>query len=261
MATFSSLKTRFFNWMGIVDVTSTETLRVEEILNAAVALVLSEGVPGLQQTMTGVSRGTLAVTVSSHSANSSSVTLAETLTGVYPRDLFEAPDGNTYVIADVTGSVIDLGIPILDALDTSGGTIHRRSFPLPHNGQILSVADAGGRSLEPSPLAPTEGSYERGRGMYTVSYCHSLTSSFVTIYPTPAAGVVFTLIQSKAVDDDTGYAVPDSQVYPVLMRAISLWRMINDEENAVVAGQTQAAKDDSSDINRTNPGSGQVLVR
>jgi len=269
MASFSSLKTRFFDWMGIVDVTTLETSRAEEILNASVALVLSEGVPGLQQSMSGFTYGDLSVTISSHSAGSADVTFTSGsghLTGVFPNDIFVA-GGEEYIIHEVVDAVasasttaINLGIPVTSAL-SGVCTIKRRSLELPHNGQVITVADANGGKLEYSPLTPAEGLYDSRRGAYTVSYSSKLAKSFITIYPTPTASTQYTIIQNRATADDSDFEVPDDQVYPVMMRAISLWRMVNDEQNQIVAGLTEAAKDDAADLTRNNPGSSQVMVR
>ena len=272
MASFSSLKTRFFDWMGIVDVTTLETSRAEEILNASIALVLSEGVPGLQQTMSGYTYGDLSVTISAHSAGSADVvfvTGSGNLTGVFPNDIFVDASGNEYIIHEVTDAsaagssttAISLGVPVTSAL-SGACTIKRRSLELPHNGQVITVANANGYSLDYSPLTPAEGTYDKRRaGAYTVSYSSKLSKSFVTIYPTPTGDTQFTIIQNRAIADDADYEVPDDQVYPVMMRAISLWRMVNDEQNQVVAGLTEAAKSDASDLTRTNPGAQQVMVR
>tara|TARA_R110002020_G_scaffold98582_3_gene234534 strand:+ start:2007 stop:2819 length:813 start_codon:yes stop_codon:yes gene_type:complete len=270
MASFSSLKTRFFDWMGIVDVTTLETSRAEEILNASVALVLSEGVPGLQQSMSGFTYGDLSVTISSHSAGSADVvfvTGSGNLTGVFPNDIFVA-GGEEYIIHEVVDAsaagssttAINLGIPVTSAL-SGACTIKRRSLELPHNGQVITVADTNGNKLEYSPLTPAEGLYDSRRGAYTVSYSSKLAKSFITIYPTPTASTQYTIIQNRATADDSDFEVPDDQVYPVMMRAIGLWRMVNDEQNQVVAGLTQAAKDDASDLTRTNPGAQQIMVR
>lgn len=258
--------------MGIVDVTTLETSRAEEILNASIALVLSEGVPGLQQAMTGFTYGELSVTIASHSAGSADVTFVTgsgDLTGVFPNDIFVAPTGDEYLIHEVTDAsaagssttAINLGIPVTSALSGSG-TIKRRGLELPHNGQVITVANSNGDNLEYSPLTPAEGTYDKRRaGAYTVSYSSKLSKSFITVYPTPASSGKFTVIQNRAIADDADYEVPDDQVYPVMMRAISLWRMVNDEQNQVVAGLTEAAKSDASDLTRTNPGAQQVMVR
>ena len=269
MASFSSLKTRFFSWMGIVDVTTLETSRVEEILNASVALVLSEGVPGLQQSMSGFTYGDLSVLISSHSAGSAVVSFSAgsgDLTGVFPNDIFVA-GGDDYIIHEVVDAVaggttttINLGIPVTSALSGTC-TIKRRSLELPHNGQVITVANVNGGKLEYSPLTPAEGLYDTRRGAYTISYSSKLSKSFVTIYPTPTASTQYTIIQNRATADDADFEVPDDQVYPVMMRAISLWRMVNDEQNQVVAGLTQAAKADADDLTRTNPGAQQIMVR
>ena len=269
MASFSSLKTRFFDWMGIVDVTTLETSRVEEILNASVALVLSEGVPGLQQSMSGFTYGELSVTIDAHSAASADVTFTNGsghLYGVFPNDILVA-GGEEYLIHEVVDAVaggsttaINLGVPVPTAL-SGVCTIKRRSLELPHNGQVITVANVNGGKLEYSPLTPAEGLYDSRRGAYTVSYSSKLAKSFVTIYPTPTASTQYTIIQNRATADDSDYEVPDDQVYPVMMRAIGLWRMVNDEQNQVVAGLTQAAKDDASDLTRTNPGAQQIMVR
>ena len=271
MASFSSLKTRFFNWMGIVDTTTLEVSRVREILNASVALVLSEGVPGLQQSMTGFTYGDLSVTISSHSAGSADVTFTSAsghLTGVFPNDILVA-GGEEYIIHEVVDAVasdsptttaINLGIPVTSAL-SGVCTIKRRSLELPHNGQVITVANVNGGKLEYSPLTPAEGLYNSRQGAYTVSYSSKLAKSFVTIYPTPTASTQYTIIQNRATADDSDFEVPDDQVYPVMMRAISLWRMVNDEQNQVVAGLTQAAKADADDLTRTNPGAQQIMVR
>jgi len=273
MASFSSLKTRFFDWMGIVDVTTLETSRVEEILNASVALVLSEGVPGLQQSMTGFTYGELSVTTQDPTAAGSADVVftngSGNLTGVFPNDIFVS-GSNEYIIHEVvSGSVsdgssttaINLGVPVTSAI-SGACTIKRRSLELPHNGQVITVAKTGGGVLEYSPLTPAEGIYDSRRaGAYTVSYASKLDKNFLTIYPTPTASTQYTIIQNRATADDSAYEVPDDQVYPVMMRAISLWRMVNDEQNQIVAGLTQAAKDDAADLTRNNPGSSQVMVR
>ena len=272
MASFSSLKTRFFDWMGIVDVTTLETSRVEEILNASVALVLSEGVPGLQQSMSGFTYGELSVTTQDPTAAGSADVVftngSGNLTGVFPNDIFVA-GGNEYIIHEVvSGSVsdgssttaINLGVPVTSAI-SGACTIKRRSLELPHNGQVITVADVNGGKLEYSPLTPAEGLYDSRRGAYTISYASKLAKSFITIYPTPTASTQYTIIQNRATADDADFEVPDDQVYPVMMRAIGLWRMVNDEQNQVVAGLTQAAKVDADDLTRNNPGAQQIMVR
>ena len=273
MATFSQLKTRFNDWMGLVDASTQETSRVEEVLNASISLVLSEGVPGLQQTMSGYTYGDLSVTIESHSANSADVVFTNgsgNLTGVFPNDIFVDANGNEYIIHEVVSgnrsdgtstTAINLGIPVTSAL-SGACTIKRRSLELPHNGQVITVANANGYSLDYSPLVPAEGTYDKRRaGAYTVSYSSKLEKSFVTIYPTPTGSTQFTVIQNRATADDSNYDVPDDQIYPVMMRAINLWRVINDEQNAVVAGLTQTAKADAEDLTRTNPGAAGIMVR
>ena len=273
MASFSSLKSRFNDWMGLVDSSTQETARVEEILNASVALVLSEGVPGLQQTMSGFTYGDLSVTTQDPTAAGSADVVftngSGNLTGVFPNDIFVAPDGNEYLIHEVvSGSVsdgssttaINLGVPVTTAI-SGVCTIRRRALELPHNGQVITVANVNGSKLEYSPLTPAEGLYDSRRGAFTVSYSSKLAKSFVTLYPAPTANTQFTIIQNRATADDSDFEVPDDQVYPVMMRAISLWRMVNDEQSQIVAGLTQAAKEDASDLTRTNPGAQQIMVR
>ena len=258
--------------MGLVDSSTQETARVEEILNASVALVLSEGVPGLQQSMSGFTYGELSVTTQDPTAAGSADVVftngSGNLTGVFPNDIFVA-GGNEYIIHEVvSGSVsdgssttaINLGVPVTSAI-SGACTIKRRSLELPHNGQVITVANVNGGKLEYSPLTPAEGLYDSRRGAYTISYASKLAKSFITIYPTPTASAQFTIIQNRATADDSDFEVPDDQVYPVMMRAIGLWRMVNDEQSQIVAGLTQAAKDDASDLTRNNPGARQIMVR
>jgi hypothetical protein len=258
MITFSTLTSRFLDWMGIVDVTATETLRVEEILNAAVGLVYSEGISGLQRAMTGKLRSNLTATVAAHTAESSLITFDAPLVGVNPNDVVTIA-GDEYIIAAVLSATqIDLGIPLADATGTIALTIQRRSLALSGKGQVVGVG-RGNAKYENSSLGAVIAT-GAGKGSYLVGYNTFTDTAFVTILAGLQVGGTYRIVQAPSHVDGADLDLPSDLVLPIILRAFSLWRMANDEDNPTVAGLTKLAGKDARDLVTNKIGGDGVYV-
>lgn len=265
MIAFASLTSRFLDLVGVVDITKTESARVGEVLNAAVALVFSEGVPGLDLAFTGETPGPANVTIAVHTAGSPLVTFDAAVDGILPRDLFVLA-GKTYIILDVLSTTqISIGSPPLTAL-TGAGRVDRRGFALAGSGKVLAVSGQGSATgTQLAPLGPVLGlpnkANQKGGGSFSTGYAPESGQHFLSLVPTPTAGARFDVIQGTLPTVGADLNVPGAIAFTILFRAVSLWRAVNDEQNGAVLTAAQMAAKDVSDIRRTAGGSHGVLER
>ncbi len=254
MATLASLRTALTTRLGLVSLTTTETNRIDEALNGAVARTYGDGLPGLDESYTGSVQGSLAVTVSAHSGGSATVTL-DTTSGVFPRDFFTL-DGTDYLIRGVNGSDIDLGIPVASTLSGSG-TITRRALELPHSGQVLGVQlvdSYGGRPLKPYPQGDIKAPFDSGAEPthFSQHWSADQDKSYLTLYPAPSTSEQVAVRQRRANAEDADIDAPYSALEHILAIAHILYLTWTGAHDGSGIGMALKDQKETADLKHTS---------
>jgi hypothetical protein len=218
--TIAGLRATLAERLGLDTLSTVETSRLEEVINAAIALTLSDGVPAMLETVVGVVPGDLSVTVSSHSAGSATVTLSGAPDQTRRGDLFVDLNGDEWPIRGVSGAALDIGTPAQTSLAGSG-TIKRRTILLPHAGRITHVAPAGSGTR---PLVAGRWGFDTESG--SASYYQQIWdtgNSYAIIWPAPASSDRFVIKQELAVTKDTTIDVPNGVIETILAKAVVLY--------------------------------------
>ena len=251
--TISTLRTILVSRLGLDTTTTAEDTRLSEIVNASVALVLGDSAPSLEEVFVGSVPGDLTVTISSHSAGSSAITLTGTPAQTRRGDIIEDSDGVEYIIRSVASAVVDVGIPIVTDL-TGDMTITRRSLLLPDSGNVESVTIGDtGRPLK----AGIWGGESNTGTARSYQQMWDAGSSFVLLYPAPdSATARFMVRQQRALAKDAAIDVPNGVIERILATGIALYV-------AWTSGQympIERARKDAADLSGESGGTG-VYVR
>lgn len=218
--TIAGLRATLAERLGLDTLSTAETSRLEEAVNAAIALVLSDGAPAMEETTVGVVPGDLSVTVSSHSAGSATVTLSGAPAQTRRGDLFTDLNGDTWIIRGVSGSDLDIGTPAQSSL-AGAGTIKRRTVALPHAGRVTYAAPEGSGTRA---LRSGRWGYDTESG--TARFYQQIWdsgSSYLILWPVPGASDRFVIRQELAVTKDTTIDVPNGVVESILAKAVLLY--------------------------------------
>jgi hypothetical protein len=191
--TIAGLRATLAERLGLDTLSTVETSRLEEVINAAIALTLSDGVPAMLETVVGVVPGDLSVTVSSHSAGSATVTLSGAPDQTRRGDLFVDLNGDEWPIRGVSGAALDIG----------------------------TVAPAGSGTR---PLVAGRWGFDTESG--SASYYQQIWdtgNSYAIIWPAPASSDRFVIKQELAVTKDTTIDVPNGVIETILAKAVVLY--------------------------------------
>lgn len=228
MATaLSDLETRLLYRLGIDTASALEANRIREALNAAISKVASEGQPGISDVFSAQSRATVSLTVSAHTANTSSVTFSTTLLGlgIFPGDWFEDSGGTKYMVhsIDETTDTITLGSPVLTAI-TGTVTCYRTAIELPHAGQVIAVRlEADSILLGPAPRGNVMWGFETGDPVeFSQRWSESKEQSYISLYPASTTAKQVIVQQSKfrgALLTSTNYNLPEVALNAILEEA------------------------------------------
>jgi len=224
MATLASLRTALTARLGLATLTTAESARLDEALNGAVARTFGDGLPGLVESYVGTPQGSLATTISSHSGGSADITLAS-VAGVFPRDIFTDATGTQYIVRAVTGSVINVGVPVASTLSGSV-TVTRRALELPHAGQVLAAEVVVGATLLPFPQADIKAQFETSGepSHYSQHWSAGQDKSYVALYPAPTNTTVqIAISQVRANAEDADIDAPYPALEPILAHAHQLY--------------------------------------
>ena len=247
--TIAAIKTTLTARLGLDTLTTVEGTRLSEIVNAAVALVLGDSAPGLDEVMMGGVGSVFTGTVSSHSAGSAAVTLTTSPTEVRRGDIFEASDGNSFLVRSVAGAVVNLGIPLADAI-TGAVTITRRTLLLPDAGPVLSVAH-NGHQLRASLWG---GEAAKGKPS-AYQQMWDAGESYILLFPAPETTYRFVVRQSRALSKDSTLDFPNGVIERILATAIVLYAAWTKGEFPVV----ERLRRDAADLSGESAGNGLIV--
>lgn len=231
MATsFSALRNRLYARMGVTVASTAGAALVDEALNAALTKAAAAGLPQLRQSYTGVIPAQLSTTVTAHSASSASITL-NSVTAVFPGDILQdAETAADYLIRTVNSatSVVNIGIPITASINGNTVTVIRRSFELPHTGQVIEVRQVDSPNpLTFDPMAAAKCDVSEGTArFYTQGYAENRAVSFINLWPAPAAGDQFVVIQNIAFTEDSSIDADEALISYILAEALAYRRLM-----------------------------------
>jgi|18_taG_2_1085343.scaffolds.fasta_scaffold00799_7 hypothetical protein len=230
MANLSSLATRFYNRVGITTASAIAASQVKEAINAGAARAASDGVPGLASNyFVGSTEGSTSLTVSSHSAGTSTITFSSVSADTRPGDVCDI-DGVRYLVYSVNSDAnsIDFGSPIHSSKVGATVTLYQRTVQLPTAGRVLEVLELGNLiKLVPTP----DGVTTYGLTSYTdvggYEQLYDGTNAYLVIWPVLDTAKNFAVKQLKSLstmgDSDT-LSWPDETLDAVLSRAVHIWR-------------------------------------
>ena len=239
--TITTIRTTLVTRLGLDTTTTAEDSRLSEIVNASVAVVLGDYVPGMAEILVGKPAGTLAVTISSHSAGSATITLTGTPADTRRGDIFTDANGVDYIIRSVASAVIDVGIPVPDAL-TGTCSILRRTLLLPDHGSVESVRRGTNGN---TPLRAGIWGGETNSG--TPSHYQQIWDageSFVLLFPAPTGGTErFIIHQHRALAKDAAIDAPNGVIERILHKAVVMYTALSTGNYGALEQMHRDAKD------------------
>lgn len=230
MATVESLRDRLANRLGLSTFTSIEGERLYEALYAALARVYSDGDSGFAHSeLTAETYGSSAITVSAHTANTSTLTLSAIPTGTAVGDVLVI-GSKSWLIYDYGALSIDVGGNIKASLAAETGTIYHRTVQLPTTAAVLSVVDlTHNRALEHDPggLVTYGLNIVSDPQGYEQRYSREGGTSYIGLWPCPSSAVQIAIKQGFAVDTltaSTNIEATEAFFDKVLGKAVAAWR-------------------------------------
>lgn len=230
MTTVQALRTRLARRLGLSTLTSLEQERLNEALYAGLARVYQDGSPGYAHSeLTAETFGSSAVTVSAHTANTSSITLSAIPTGTAVGDVLVI-GSKSWLIYDYGSLNIDVGAAIKASLTGETGTLYHRSVQLPTTGSVLEVLDLTNNT----PLAHEPGGLTK-YGLKLVSqpcsyeqhYSRQGGTAYVSLWPVPSGAIQLAIKQGYNLDEistDTDIEATEPFFDRVLEYAVLSWR-------------------------------------
>ena len=201
--TLSDLRTRLQYRLGIDTASTLEQNRIDEALNAAIAKVASDGISGATLAFSALARGTKSLTVDSHTANTATITVTDTLTGegIFPGDWLTIDSSGVKLLiysVDEATKTLHVGSPY-DTAISGTLTVQRRSIQLPSDGPVTLVRDeAANALLEPSTLSIGRWGFDTGTAdFFAQRWSEEQGVSYLAFSPAPSDGDVFVIEQSK----------------------------------------------------------------
>lgn len=229
MATLlSALGTRLQNRLGIDTVSTLEQARIYEALNAAIAKVASDGMPGATLTFSALARDTIDLTVDTHSANSASLTVTDTIAGegIFPGDFFKDSAGTYHFLYSVVEGTKTLGLGSPAETAISGTiTVYRRSIELPHDGPVMAVTvGSNGVHLQASSGSVVRYGTERSEpAFFAQGYSEGQELSYLSLAPSPdSAGENYIIEQSRfrsKLASSDNYDLPETVLNAIVAEA------------------------------------------
>ena len=278
MATRAELRTRLRYRLGLGVVSAVEEERLNEALNSGISRAVSDGVPGLSHdTFIGSVSGDLSLTTAVISVAGTTATLdsENPITNrVYPHDILVVDVSGTqtkFLIRDVKdANEVELGSVAPTAY--SGGSsskIVRRSIALPTTGQVVSVfrldASAKTARLAYEPLWAHHDPFEPGTAKYFEQrFSETQDKSFISLWPAPAVGDQFTIVQTRCVSrltaDSGTLKFPEEALDAVIERARLAYLTWTGSDSVGATLATQAVQD-SSDSLKNSANSAQIYTK
>ena len=264
MATFSAVKTRLQNRLGLGAVGTVESSRLTEALNAGLHRAASDGIPGmLREVYIGYTYTELSVTIAAHTIDTSLITFSADIhdKNVFPQDILVL-GSNKFLVQDITGNrIVDIGADHPSAL-TGSGTIIRRSIELPTAGQVVAVREVDGGKLEPHAQNAAFAPVEEGTAHYFEQrYFPYLGITQLVLYPAPTSSTSFSIIQNAEVTSDADLKMTDSVIDAVLERAVKAYRGWDDGVSQLGLAASEGAVIDTSDQLKNSGNAKQGYVR
>lgn len=230
MATVESLRDRLANRLGLSTFTSIEGERLYEALYAALARVYSEGDSGFAHSeLAAETYGSSSITVSSHTANTSTLTLSAIPTGTAVGDVLVI-GSQEWLIYDYGSFSVDVGGNIKASLTGDTGTIYHRTVQLPTTAEVLQVVDlTNGTNLEHDPGGLTTYGLNRisdPQG-YEQHYSREGGTSYIGLWPCPTSAIQLAIKQGYTLDDiteSTNIEGTEAFFDKLLSKAVAAWR-------------------------------------
>jgi len=251
MVSVLTLRSRLANRLGLSIITGPEQERLDEAIHAGLARIHEDGIPGFAYSeLTAETFGTSAVTITAHTANTSSLALTIP-TGLNVGDVIKI--GSTYrTIYDYSAAGIDVGSAIKDSLAGETGTIYHRTVRLPNSGSVEQVINLTNKThLAHTPDGLTNYGLEptgRTQG-YEQRFARNGTA-YLQLWPVPDAAVRLAIRQHFSLDDITAATdVPGTAAFydAILERAAQVWRSW--QTGGFTAGEAAASRVGVADSN------------
>ena len=228
MATVSDLLTKLQKRLGITSPSARESDRLTEALYAAISRASEDGIAGIgQHHLTGATYGSEDVTVSTHSANTSSFTPSSVPTGTRAGDIIKI--GSDLYTLYAVGATFDVGAPIQSDLTGSTVTVYRRTVPLPHTGPVYRVWSLTNNG----PLEHLSDGFAKYRfdtgtpAAYEVGYDRDDEQQAIHLWPIPTGAhriVISQRIGWDTLSTSTDLPFPVSTQDAILSDATAAWR-------------------------------------
>lgn len=273
MVLVSALRDQLYKRLGITSPSQREIDRVVEALYAGIARAASDGIPGLAHSLvTAETYGESSATVSSHSANTATLTLNATPTGTRAGDLLKI-GSEVYSVYSVTGTAVSVGSLIKASQASKTVTIIHRTVELPSTGPVSRVFDLTNENNlphEPSGFARYGFDQDKPRG-YEVIFDRDDNdgngtkelNTVVGLWPAPSGATRLAIVQSvdfSTLTTSTDIPYPIGALEAIMERAIACWRswQVGGVNPAELEASRQSVKDAETGINQ---GSTQPIVR
>lgn len=202
----------------------------------AIAWVSTKGAPQLRQVYSGYTLASASPTIT-HTAAASTATLSSA-SGVYAGDiLINATTSKSYLIRTVSGTTIDLGIPVVSSMTGNTVTVTRRSLLLPHAGAVWSIWEQNGAELINDPIVAARKQFDTGPAThYTQSYGAEGGVSLITLFPAPSAATQYVIVQGPALAKDADIFASEAVLSDILAKAYEFRLLMSSQ-----GGQAQLA--------------------
>jgi hypothetical protein len=223
-----TLRSRLANRLGLSVITGPEQERLDEAILSGLARIHEDGVPGFAYSeLTAETFGTSAVTITTHTANTS--TMALTIpTGLNVGDVIKI--GSAYrLIYDYSATGIDVGSSIKDSLTGSAATIYHRTVRLPNSGavtQLIDMTNGHALKLEPDGLVQYGLDTQSAPAGYEQRFARNGTP-YIGLWPVPSGAVRLAIRQHFSLDNITASTdIPGTEAFydAILEKATAIWR-------------------------------------
>ena len=230
MATVQALRDRLASRLGLSTVTAIEQARLNEALYAGLSRVYTDKAPGYAYSeLTAETFGSSAVTISSHTANTSSLTLSAIPTGTAVGDVLVV-GAKSWLIYDYGSLAIDVGAAIKASLTGETGTIYHRTVQLPTTAQVLEVVDLTNNvelKHQPGGLSLYGLGTQGQPAGFDQRYSRQAGTSYISLWPVPTSAIQIAIKQGYVLDSlstDTDIEGTEPFFDAILSQAVLVWR-------------------------------------
>jgi hypothetical protein len=228
MVEVQSLRSRLANRLGLSVITGPEQERLDEAIISGLARIHEDGAPGFAYSeLTAETFGTSAVTITTHTANTSTMALSIP-TGLNVGDVIKI--GSTYrLIYDYSAVGIDVGSSIKDSLTGSAATIYHRTVRLPNSGAVTQLVDLTNQhdlGLQPDGLIRYGLTPQGTPAGFEQRFARNGTP-YIGIWPVPSSAIRLAIRQHFSLDDITPTTdIPGTEAFydAILEKATAIWR-------------------------------------